>query len=329
MNALDPPAERLASVVCEATDARATRSTEEVQRLWSGYGQIVRCHLDGAAVPSVIVKHVQWPDRVEHPRGWTTGIGHERKLRSYQVETTWYERYAEQCPDSCRVPECLAVVSFDDGIIIVLEDLDATGLSGRRQCVDDADVDACVSWLANFHATFMHRRPVGLWETGTYWHLATRPEEFAALDDGPLKSAAVEIDERLAASPFQTLVHGDAKLANFCFGHDRQAVAAVDFQYVGGGCGMKDLAYFISSCFDEDECERLADGVLDRYFELLGPAVHRAHPGIDVEVLEADWRSLYAVAWADFTRFLQGWSPGHSKLHRYSAGLVRNVLESL
>lgn len=36
---------------------------------------------------------------------------------------------------------------------------------------------------------------------------------------------------------FQTFVHGDAKLANFCFGSNN--VAAVDFQYVGKGIGVK------------------------------------------------------------------------------------------
>jgi len=40
-------------------------------------------------------------------------------------------------------------------------------------------------------------------------------------------------------------VHGDAKLANFCFSRDGKKVAAVDFQYVDGGCGMKDLSRII------------------------------------------------------------------------------------
>ena len=57
---------------------------------------------------------------------------------------------------------------------------------------------------------------------------------------------APELDRRLRAARFQTLVHGDAKPANFCFDARRGAVAAVDFQYVGGGCGMKDVAYLLS-----------------------------------------------------------------------------------
>jgi len=92
--------------------------------------------------------------------------------------------------------------------------------------------------------------------------LATRPDELDALEDCPLKAAAVTIDRRLANSQFQTFVHGDAKLAKFCFGADRRQVAAVDFQYVGGGCGMKDVAYLISSFHDEDDSERLGPDLL-------------------------------------------------------------------
>jgi hypothetical protein len=288
----------------------------------------VRCHLTGGATESVVLKHVRWPEQQTHPRGWTSDRSHQRKLKSYQVEPAWYKRYAQRCLDACRVPNCLAVEQRSDGVLLLLEDLNAAGFAGRRRSVSGAEVDACLSWLANFHAAFMGQQPEQLWTVGTYWHLATRPDELAALDDGPLKAAAGELDRRLSDSPFQTFVHGDAKLANFCFSSDGSA-AAVDFQYVGGGCGMKDVAYFISSCFDEDECEHRESAVLDRYFEFLHEALERSGQAIDSRALEANWRALYPVAWTDFFRFLQGWSPGHWKAHRYSMRLASEVLESL
>jgi thiamine kinase-like enzyme len=223
----------------------------------------------------------------------------------------------------------LAVEHRPDGVLLLLEDLDAAGFAGRRRSVNDAEVDACLSWLANFHATFMGKQSEELWTIGTYWHLATRPDELDALDDSPLKAAAAELDRRLTDTPFQTSVHGDAKLANFCFSADGRNAAAVDFQYVGGGCGMKDVAYFISSCFDEDECERLESTLLDRYFEFLHEGLKRSGNAIDSRALEANWRELYPVAWTDFFRFLQGWSPGHWKAHRYSQRLASEVLNSL
>ena len=317
------------SVVLQVSDARAIVDTQIVQSLWSGYGQILRCRLEGGSQPSAIVKHVRWPDQRKHPRGWNSDRSHERKLQSYRVETTWYDRYSQRCSDACRVPRCLALTTQADEVIIVLEDLDASGFAGRRQQVGEAELDACLSWLAGFHATFLGERPDGLWATGTYWHLATRPDELDALEDGPLKAAAGTIDRRLTDSPFQTFVHGDAKLANFCFGPGGRTAAAVDFQYVGGGCGMKDVAYFISSCLDEDDSETMGPVLLDRYFELLGDALERSRKVVDFAALEEDWRALYPVAWTDFYRFLQGWSPGHWKLHRYSERLAQEVLEAL
>ncbi len=318
----------LTATVLKAADGLAITDIEVVQSLWSGYGQILRCHIDGGSTPSVIVKHVRFPDQRDHPYGWTSDRSHERKLHSYRVETAWYDRYADRCPDQCRVPRCLALETREGEVIIVLEDLDASGFALRRQRVSEAELDACVLWLASFHATFLNEQPGDLWATGTYWHLATRPDELDALPEGPLKASAHAIDRQLAASPFQTLVHGDAKLANFCFDPVQGRVAAVDFQYVGGGCGMKDLAYFVSSCLDEDESEAMEATLLDRYFELLGAAVKRSGKPVNVAALEADWRALYPLAWTDFYRFLQGWSPGHWKLHRYSDRLAREVLAS-
>ena len=80
-----------------------------VQELWSGYGAIVRYGVEGSQRESIIVKRVSPPNAGAHPRGWNTDRSHQRKLRSYQVESTWYEDYAERCGSGCRVPECLAV----------------------------------------------------------------------------------------------------------------------------------------------------------------------------------------------------------------------------
>lgn len=317
------------AVVLQATGGRSIVDSRTVQSLWGGYGQIMRCLVEGGIQSSVIVKHVQWPSQRDHPYGWTSDQSHERKLQSYQIETAWYERYAHVCQAACRVPRSLALEAREDGVLMVMEDLDASGFAGRRESVTESELDACLVWLANFHATFMGEDPEGLWSVGTYWHLATRPDELAALDDGPLKAAAATIDRRLSESPFQTFVHGDAKLANFCFDSAGRNAAAVDFQYIGGGCGMKDVAYFISSCLDEDESERMAPDLLDRYFELLNTALSQLGKELDFVALEQDWRALYPVAWTDFYRFLQGWSPGHWKLHRYSERLAREVLATL
>jgi aminoglycoside phosphotransferase (APT) family kinase protein len=183
--------------------------------------------------------------------------------------------------------------------------------------------------LANFHATFLGTTPNGLWETGTYWHLDTRPDELEALEDNALKKSAKLIDKKLQDSPFQTLVHGDAKLANFCFSKDGKSAAAVDFQYVGGGCGMKDVAYFIGSCLHEEDCARMESRLLDVYFGELHLALKAKNTPINFDDLEEDWRALFPIAWTDFHRFLKGWSPGRWDANSYSERVAKKVISQL
>lgn len=279
-----------------------------VQSLWSDYGQILRVECERA---SVIAKRVRWPA--------SDGVGHARKVRSYEIEANFYRRYSARCP--ARVPRFLGEVPTGDGALFFLEDLNDAGFPERRRALSDDELSACLSWLARFHAAHLGRAPEDLWPVGTYWHLDTRPDELAAMGDTDLARAAPIIDEQLQSARFQTFVHGDAKVANFCFG--TRGVAAVDFQYVGGGPGIKDVAYFISSCLDEDECEARESELLDFYFAELSSLLD------DARAVEGEWRALYPVAWADFYRFLAGWRPGHWKMHRYSARLVREVLDRL
>jgi thiamine kinase-like enzyme len=228
-----------------------------------------------------------------------------------------------------RIPGCLGVQKDKQEVLLVLEDLDASGFEGRRSAVNQREWMACVSWLACFHAQNLNADPAGLWESGTYWHLETRPDELKRLDDPVLKQAASSIDQKLKDTKFQTLVHGDAKLANFCFSEDGTQVAAVDFQYVGGGCGMKDLAYFVGSCFRDEQAEEIEEEVLDHYFSQLSKSLGKIKSPVRVDELKEDWRPLYRVAWADFHRFMKGWSPGHWKLSDYSERVTREVIRDL
>ena len=309
------------SIILQSTGASSLFEKEMIQELWSGYGKIMRIGLKNAAFESVVVKHVQLPRYKNHPRGWNTDIGHQRKIKSYKVETTWYDKYSKN--SAARLPQCLAIETQDDEVLMVLEDLDEAGYPLRKSIVTWKEITACLAWLAKFHASYLRKNPDGLWEVGTYWHLDTRPQELAVLDDQKLKDAASVIDKKLNECVYKTFVHGDAKLANFCFAKDGQ-VAGVDFQYVGGGCGMKDVVYFIGSCLNESECERLESQILDTYFDFLQNELKERN-----EALEKEWRSLYRVAWADFHRFLKGWSPGHWKINSYSERITTEVINNL
>ncbi len=321
--------EQFQTTILQATRASRLEVTEMIQKLWSGYGKILRLSLEGGDRETVVIKHVTMPFETRHPRGWNSNLSHERKVFSYQVETEWYRQWSPRCDEHCRIPEFLAFDRDGDDVLVVLEDLDSAGYPARLSGLSASQIRNCLTWLAEFHATFLGEKPEGLWETGTYWHLATRPEELEALDDPSLKAAASKIDETLSAATYQTLVHGDAKLANFCFSADGTQVAALDFQYVGGGCGMKDVAYFIGSCLDEASCEAREEELLDAYFESLSAALHRRQPAIEASAVESEWRELFPVAWTDFHRFLKGWCPGHWKINSYSERLAREVVAAL
>lgn len=325
----------LAQLVFAATGARAVGPGRTLQSLWSGYGEIQRVELDTSGPRSVIVKRVAPPSPSP---GWhaKTRRSHERKLRSYAVEMAWYQQYAAELGPECRVPRALACHSNGAEWLFVLEDLDGAGYPARRRFqgprLDSVAVEQCLTWLARFHARFLGVAPRELWTTGTYWHLETRPDELESMTNRRLRAAAAALDERLSGAKFRSFVHGDAKIENFCFPARKASnagVAAVDFQYVGGGAGIKDVAYFFSSIWGADECETEADEPLDYYFARLVEALGQRVTPLALEALEHEWRSLYPVAWADFYRFLDGWAPGHAEDHAYSERMLHEALGQL
>lgn len=319
----------LRKLILQKLGGDSLRKAEEVQTLWSGYGSITRYAVGNAKVSSIVVKQIDFQAASRHPRGWNSSIAHARKLKSYEVESLWYARWSKRCGDSCRVADCFAIEASENSLLIALEDLDQSGFNRRRSRPSEAEIKACLSWLAHFHAEFLGMTPRGLWETGTYWHLETRPEEWQALADENLKQAAPAIDSLLRQSPYQTIVHGDAKVANFCFSPDGRRVAALDFQYVGGGCGVKDVAYFLGSCLSEGECEAKVRPFLQFYLETLATILKQQKPEVDRDQLVENWQNLFPVAWADFHRFLKGWSPEHWKINSYSERVTKEVVEMI
>jgi len=204
-------------IILNATGADDLFEGGSIQSLWSGYGSIDRYGLIGSELNTVVVKHVRLPDQSRHPRGWNTDRSHQRKLHSYQVETAWYEHWAARCDDHCRIPHCLALEHHDDEVLMVLEDLDGSGFPARKGSVTEAEMIRCLSWLAHFHATFMDEKPEGLWDIGTYWHLDTRPDELATMEEGELKQAAEVLDRTLNEAPLPNLCAWRCQAGQFLF----------------------------------------------------------------------------------------------------------------
>lgn len=288
------------SWVLAQTDSRKIGQVDTVQTLWGGYGELLRVYLEGGRSQSVILKVVA------PPMNAAKNISDIRKRRSYEVEACWYAQHSLRCDKFCRVAQCLGNHTAGDKRFLLLEDLRDAGFypvgePSREQ------IASGLSWLAHFHALFLRTHLDGLWEQGCYWHLDTRQEEWTQMSDGALKRHAQDIDERLKKARFQTVVHGDAKHPNFCW-HSDGRVAAVDFQYVGRGCGIRDTALFLSRCVPDEARPKAMEFWLEDYYEKLRSALERSQTRTDPEAVVTEWRELFSVAWTDYARFRHGWA---------------------
>lgn len=318
--------------------AHIVQREERIQSLWSGYGELARYSLTGnECISFVVAKHCLLPVAVNHPRGWHSDHSHQRKVRSYEVEQNWYRNWASRCHRSARIAFCYGDF-YDEHTgqrLTLLEDLDAAGYSDRYDANNREHLLSCINWLAAFHAGFVYQTPPldwppDLWSRGTYWHIETRHEEWSAMDDGDLKSSAAALANCLDQASFKTLVHGDAKVANFCFSPLDNQVAAVDFQYVGGGVGVQDLAYLLGSALSEFELAENIDYLLEYYFSELGrELMAQGESQAFAQAVIEEWQNLFSIAWADFHRFIMGWSPTHPKNTPFSQQLTEQALSQL
>lgn len=331
------------AVLSDFFDSSSFEKIEIIQSLWSGYGEIARYkftsqHLvNRFGISQFIVKHICPPNQAQHPRGWSTSASHRRKLNSYQVEVNFYKRWAKLCNDTCLVPtflgECRFTESGQESQLILMSDLDSQGFSVRASRLSVKQIKLCLRWLAHFHARFLsHSTALSsdeLWAIGSYWHLSTRQEEWQVMPESPLKTKASKIDKLLNNCEYKTIIHGDAKVANFCFNAGFTDVAAVDFQYVGSGVGVKDLIYLIGSCLSEKECATNFAQLVNEYFNQLTQALSLYQPQIDPILVIKEWQKLVDIAWADFERFLVGWAPNHQKRNRFSQQITQRALDSI
>lgn len=316
----------LQQAICNAADCKSILGIESFQSLWAGQGQICRIQLESenGKPQSLVMKQVSFESTAEHPRGWNTQLSQMRKRKSYHVELEWYRHAAAdraQINPLAPLPALIYVSESERGMAMVMEDLaenfPVRFTGGKSDRPTTTQIRSCIKWLAQFHGQHLGKTPTQFWSVGGYWHLDTRPDELDAMPEGALKQAASDIDHVLRHNPYQTIIHGDAKLANFCFCDRGENVAAVDFQYVGGGPGVKDLMMLLSSVMPDERLISDAAPLVDFYFECLTDALAQWQPQTDAADVVAAWRPLYAVAWADFYRFLEGWSPGHWKAGQY------------
>ena len=289
---------------------------EGVQSLWSGYGQIIRCK-NSNDNKYYIVKLITPSNKIEHPRGWNTSISHQRKLQSYQVESSFYQKFSHLTDSNCKVPKLVKTKVSGELILLVMEDLHEAGYTQHFKTANKNSLFIAIKWLAYFHAKFMGNKAKSLWPIGSYWHFNTRQSEWLEMPECDVKHKAHMLDNVLNNAKYQTLIHGDAKFDNLCFHINEKKVAAVDFQYIGRGAGVKDLMYLVGSCLDQQGLVEFDGLILNTYLKHLKKALVYYKVDVDFCELSKEVQQLYPVAWADFYRFLLGWNPQSVKICDY------------
>ncbi|KAI0417788.1 kinase-like domain-containing protein [Xylaria grammica] len=167
-----------------------------------------------------------------------------------------------------------------------------------------------------------------VWLNGGYTYLATRRREYASLaaDSAsewssalcqPLAPAGHSLAEQVAhfltprGRDYETLVHGDVKSENLFATPSGDGVAFYDFQYVGLGLGVCDLAKLFTCSVplrlltDGDESAELAmgegeRGLLQRYHGALLSGTDRVY---DWDTFVRHWET----ALVDWLRFQASW----------------------
>lgn len=335
-----------------------------IQSLWADYGTISELELEveGAEeegekkrkeTTTVIVK------RVKPPRGDSGDIGHQRKLDSYVCEAAFYQHCARRTIEGgAAIAEPLLISTSESSdekksfsLTLVLSDLRPTHPYFARGGLKPEQLQASLRWLARFHAVWWGCRgenesdnknndddypilPKELADReGTFWHLDTRPEEWAAIpgDGGGflsnLKREAKGIADELKAEAkeFSTLNHGDAKAANFCWSSSPTSAAAYDFQYVGRGVGARDVAYLLSSA--GSSCDEQLESSLDFYFGRLQEDLRSLGKISEAEKYTREILMYhFRLSTADFVRFMAGWGTWGGGAAR-AEGIAREVVE--
>lgn len=282
--------------------------------LWAGYGQLVSVQATNVYNKqcSLVIKHFI-PPRRRHDGS----EDHCRKVRSYSVESWFYRGISSRMRErGVLVPELKGVLE-EDGVMIVMSDLceHGTYYTKRGNQLNLEEGKALLSWLAKFHAVHWRTRdpPQGLWDEGSFWQLGTRREELDDMEEvwvrrGLNRKTAEDIHEAIVKSRFRTVIHGDAKAANFFFypagQHDGSLlIGGYDFQYSGMATPLRDVAYVMCCSIKGDLVEACEDELLSHYYTELTRALR---PDDADEYSMEELEVMYELCVVDLARFMSG-----------------------
>ncbi|KAF2205360.1 hypothetical protein GQ43DRAFT_407572 [Delitschia confertaspora ATCC 74209] len=223
----------------------------------------------------------------------------------------------------------------------------------KRGVLEETQVYAALDWLSSFHGLWWgftkdrtslvlppleegsQERSRTVWLNGGYTYLATRRKEYEALKldlssewRGPLTDTVdngASLSEMVAAvlapsenfrgptEEYQTLIHGDVKSENLFTTVSGNHAVFYDFQYVGLGLGVCDLAKLFTCSIPLDmvvdtrnriptelEMQMVEKQLLERYLTNLKEVSGKSYPW---DVFVRHWET----ALVDWLRFQASW----------------------
>jgi hypothetical protein len=245
-----------------------------------GQGQVANCFrltIEHDAGPTSVIAKV--PSQNEVSRS-TAALQH-----LYRREVSFYQQLATNI--ATRTPHCY-VAERDDGdnFLLLLEDLSPSAIIDQFVGVSLGTARAGLSALAGLHGPTHAREELhdAAWLRGVATDL--RPlyesvlpilfDQFIDRYDGridlELRSTVRALKERLSlfsdyATPFPCVTHGDFRTDNLlidaCGG--TVALAVVDWQTVGVGSPLLDVAYFLTTSVSPEDCAHYEFELLDYY----------------------------------------------------------------
>jgi hypothetical protein len=249
-----------------------------------GQGQVANCyrltvtHADGET--SVIAK-VPSSDEVSRT---TAAVQH-----LYQREVSFYQHLATHI--TTRTPFCyFAERDENDNFLLLLEDLSPSAVVDQFAGISIGTARAGLASLAGLHGPTHARDDLhgASWLGGVSDDLrplyaAVLPmlfdqflERYDARVDDELRALVLALKDRLGlfaeyATPFPCVTHGDFRTDNLlvdaCNG--TVALAVVDWQTVGVGSPLLDVAYFLTTSLSAEDCARYEFELLDYYLAKL------------------------------------------------------------
>ena len=245
-----------------------------------GQGQVANCyrlriHHD-AGTSSVIAKV---PSNDDVSRSTAT------LQRLYQREVSFYQYLAPSI--ATRTPRCyFAERDERDNFLLLLEDLSPSAVIDQFVGISPGTARAGLAALAGLHGPTHARSELHdvAWLRGVSEELrplysAVLPilfdqfiERYDARIGESLRSMVLALKERLSlfseyVTPFPCVTHGDFRTDNLlidaCDG--AVAIAVVDWQTVGVGSPLLDVAYFLATSLPPEDCAREEFGLLDYY----------------------------------------------------------------